>query len=617
MDAPRHIARLGPPLQRPRLPRRIAAFVIRAVAPCALILTLRSAWSSFSCVSAFINAEPSALAPIPSRHTHQKQSGTLLQVQQHFTRHCGSYGCDNLVARQSIKRAAKGKKAPDPSEVDVVITPRAEDYSEWYLSVIAASDLIDDAPVRGCKVLKPNGFAIWEGIKDLLDPKLKKIGVQNAYFPLLIPVSFLSKEAEHVEGFAKECAVVTHHRLRSKAPEDGADGTPGVEVDPDSKLVDPYVIRPTSETMVWHMYGRWIRNHRDLPVKMNQWVNVMRWEMRTRPFLRSAEFLWQEGHTAHATAEEADLQAREVLDLYIDLPQGQLALPLIPGRKSARERFAGAVETYTIEALAQDGKAIQAGTSHYLGQNFAKAFDVTYQTEEMTDDFVWATSWGVSTRLLGAVIMAHSDDDGLVLPPTVAAIQVVIVPLYAKKADKQAEVNAAAEKLLAELEDAGLRVRLDSRLNMRPGAKYYEWERKGVPLRLELGNRDLEKGTTLAKMRTGGDKFPISLENAKTEVVAALDSVQNILRERSQSMKERLTFRIQSKAEFEERLKANQPGFLLVPWGGDSDDEEKIQEDTGATLRCYPLEQDPIPDGQICPLTGKPAQIWAVFAAAY
>jgi len=529
-----------------------------------------------------------------------------------------------VVRPSRLTLAAKKRKeaatevATAPAEVKIV--PRAEDWSQWYLSVIAAADLVDDAPVRGCKILKPDGFAIWESIQQLLDPKIKAMGVRNAYFPLLIPVSFLSKEASHVEGFAKECAVVTHHRLRSAQPDpEGGEAQSLIEVDPESKLTDPYVVRPTSETVVWHMYSRWITSHRDLPLKMNQWANVMRWEMRTRPFLRSAEFLWQEGHTAHATREEADAQAREVLDVYVWLAREELCLPLIPGRKSPVERFAGADETYTIEVLAQNGMAIQGGTSHFLGQNFAKAFDVTYLSEEQKSELVWATSWGVSTRLIGAAIMVHSDDDGLVLPPALAAVQVVIVPMFVKKdPEKQEAVLAAAAELSSALTVAGVRTHVDGRLKMKPGAKYYEWERKGVPLRLELGPRDLEKGTALGKLRTGGDKFPVALgEPAVGETLEALERAKRDLRERAEAYKERLTFEIGSREDFDARLTEREPGLMLVPWGGDDDDEEKLQEDTGVTLRCYPLEQPPLEPGQLCPLTGKPAHVWAVFAKAF
>eukprot|EP00445_Apocalathium_hangoei_P041625 CAMPEP_0203970540 /NCGR_PEP_ID=MMETSP0359-20131031/98017_1 /ASSEMBLY_ACC=CAM_ASM_000338 /TAXON_ID=268821 /ORGANISM="Scrippsiella Hangoei, Strain SHTV-5" /LENGTH=611 /DNA_ID=CAMNT_0050908497 /DNA_START=30 /DNA_END=1865 /DNA_ORIENTATION=- len=527
----------------------------------------------------------------------------------------------------ATKDKVKEEKKQDPDEKaqprgaeSVKIATRAEDYAQWYLDVIAAADLISDAPVRGCKVLRPNGFAIWENIQRFMDPKLRKMGVQNAYFPLLIPVSFLAKEAAHVEGFAKECAVVTHHRLKSVPAEMGPDGKmkpASVDVDPDSKLAEPFVVRPTSETIVWHMYGQWIKSYTDLPLKMNQWVNVMRWEMRTRPFLRSSEFLWQEGHTAHATKEDADQQARDALKLYIELAQDQLALPLFPGRKSDRERFAGADETYTIEALAQNGMAIQAGTSHFLGQNFAKAFDVTFETQEQTKEFVWATSWGVSTRLIGAIIMAHSDDTGIILPPVVAATQVVILPMFSKDPVIQANVLKAAEDLRDTLENNGIRVDIDYRVDVRPGAKFFTYERKGVPLRLELGPRDLEEGIAMGKRRTGGDKVKIQLSNAVEEVRAQLDGVLKDLHARSDALRERLTTRIHSREEFDARLKEREIGMMKVPWGGNDEDEEKLQEDTGITLRCYPLQQEPVPEGEVCPLTGKPSRIWALFAKAY
>lgn len=523
------------------------------------------------------------------------------------------------VSPRALWSLTKRRAQAADTTAEIKITPRSEDWSAWYLDVISASDLVDDAPVRGCKVLRPGGFAIWEGIQRLLDPKIKSLGVQNAYFPLLIPVSFLSKEAAHVDGFAKECAVVTHHRLRASGPDsEAAKAGQLVEVDPESKLGEPLVVRPTSETVVWHMYGRWIRSYRDLPMKMNQWVNVVRWEMRTRPFLRSAEFLWQEGHTAHATKEEAEAQARQVLDEYVNLAAGQLALPLVPGRKSERERFAGADDTFTIEALTQNGMAIQAGTSHFLGQNFAKAFDVKYESDSGNMEYVWATSWGVSTRLIGAVIMVHSDDVGLVLPPAVAAIQVVVLPLFAKDPEKQAAVLDKAATVKKQLEAAGIRVQLDERINVKPGAKFFEWERKGVPLRIELGPKDLDQGVALAKMRTGGDKITIKLDSdVVPQVTSALDGVYKALVARSEELKQRLTFHPKSRADFEARLKEREPGMMVVPWGGNSEDEERIQDETGATLRCYPLEQGPIPEGQVCPLTGKPSWVWAVFALAY
>jgi prolyl-tRNA synthetase len=490
------------------------------------------------------------------------------------------------------------------------ITPRADDYSAWYLDVIANADLIDDAPVRGCKVLKPHGYAIWEGIKDDLDRRIKATGHVNAYFPLFIPMSFLSREAEHVEGFAKECALVTHHRLRSVT---SADGKTVVEPDPDSKLEEPLVVRPTSETIIWHMYGRWIDSWRDLPLLINQWANVVRWEMKTRPFLRTAEFLWQEGHTAHATSDEAVDETLKMLDVYTSLAEEVLCVPVVRGRKSARERFAGAVETYTIEAMMQNGWALQAGTSHFLGQNFARAFDVTFQNEQGERELVWATSWGVSTRLVGAVIMAHSDDEGLVVPPKLAPIQVVIVPVFKEK-DRES-VMAAAHALKASLAPH-FRVRLDDRDNLRPGAKYFEWERKGVPLRLELGPRDVAKGEAFAKLRIGdGKKFGLPLATAVDSVREVLDGMQAELLARATTYRDARTYRVDSREEFA-RLIEEQPGFYLVPWGGDDADEGALKDETRATLRCYPLEQEPV-DGLSCPLTGKPAREWAIFARAY
>jgi prolyl-tRNA synthetase len=485
------------------------------------------------------------------------------------------------------------------------ITPRAKDYSQWYLDVIEKGQLVDDSPVRGCKVLRPHGYAIWENIQRDLDARFKATGHVNAYFPLFIPVSFLSKEAEHVEGFAKECAVVTHHRLRGKA---GG----GVEPDPDSILEEPLVVRPTSETIIWHMYGRWIDSWRDLPILINQWANVVRWEMKTRPFLRTAEFLWQEGHTAHATAAEAVVETEKMLDVYTDFAHEMLAVPVIKGRKSARERFAGAVDTYCIEAMMQNGWALQAGTSHFLGQNFAKAFDVTFQNEEGTRDFVWATSWGVSTRLIGALVMAHSDDDGLVLPPRIAPVQVVIIPVY--KNEEKALVMEAVDRLFASLKGA-LRVKVDDRPNLRPGAKYFEWEQKGVPLRLEVGPRDVAKGQAFAKRRTGGDKFAVPFDGAAEVVTRVLEEVQAELLARATASRDARTYTVASWEEFQQKIES-QPGFYRIPWGGDDADEDRVKDATRATLRCFPLVQESV-EGLTCPLTGKPARQWAVFARAY
>lgn len=509
----------------------------------------------------------------------------------------------------SIEKPAQASSAQQSDARADQITPRSVNFMTWYNDVIAAADLVDDAPVRGCKIMKPNGFALWEAIQRILDPKLKAMDVQNVYFPLLIPLSFFAREAEHVEGFAKECAVVTHHRLKAK------DGS--IDVDETSELAEPYVIRPTSETLVWDSFSRWVRSYRDLPLKVNQWVNVMRWEHQTRTFLRGAEFLWQEGHTAHAVRDEAELQARQILDVYVSFAEEQLCLPLIPGRKSERERFAGAEETYTMEVLAQNGMSIQAGTSHFLGQKFAKAFSCTFKDRANTVQDVWGTSWGVSTRLIGAVITALSDDDGLVLPPAVAPIQVVILPVQNKDVAKHEAILTAVHNLGKTLDASGLRVRVDS-TEVGLVQKRYEWERKGVPLRLEVGARDLDSGMAVAKLRTGGDKFSIQLgSDVACAVHQAVEKVRLALQAHARDLKERLTFHITSREEFEGRLQEREPGYLIVPWGGDSSDEEQLQKETGATLRCYPFEQCSLEVGQLCPLTGKKAREWAVFAKAY
>jgi len=488
----------------------------------------------------------------------------------------------------------------------VPITPRAADYNQWYLDVIDQGGLVDDSPVRGCKVLKPHGYGIWEEIQRDLDRRIKETGHVNAYFPLFIPMSFLSREAAHVEGFAKEAALVTHHRLRAR--KDGR----GVEPDPESVLDEPLVIRPTSETVIWHMYGRWIDSWRDLPLLINQWANVVRWEMKTRPFLRTTEFLWQEGHTAHATEAEAREEALRMLDVYAAFCAETLALPVVRGRKSSVERFAGAVDTYTIEALMQNGWALQGGTSHFLGQNFAKAFDVTFQNQDGVRDLVWATSWGVTTRLVGAIVMSHSDDAGLVLPPKVAPIQVVIVPVY--KTEERSVVLEAVERLRRAL-GVRFRVKVDDRDHLRPGAKYFEWEQKGVPLRLEVGPRDVAKGAALARKRSGGDKFPVPFEAAEVLVGEVLDAMQAELLARATAFRDARTTSVSSLEELGERVES-EPGFLRVPWGGDDADEERIKEATKATLRCHPLESESVA-GLTCPLTGKPAREWALFDRAY
>ncbi|MFK7931130.1 MAG: proline--tRNA ligase [Myxococcota bacterium] len=494
---------------------------------------------------------------------------------------------------------------------DSGITSRDQDYSAWYLDVIAEADLLDESPVRGCKVLKPHGYGIWELIQRDLDQRFKDTGHQNAYFPLFIPLSFLSKEAEHVEGFAKECAVVTHHRLMGVEDEKG---NKSVVLDPSSQLEEPLIVRPTSETVIWHMYGRWIDSWRDLPILINQWANVVRWELRTRPFLRTAEFLWQEGHTAHATKDEAIEETERMLQVYSDFAHDMLAVPVVTGIKSARERFAGAVETYTIEGLMQSGWALQSGTSHFLGQNFAKAFDVNFQNADGERELVWATSWGVSTRLIGAVIMTHSDDAGLVLPPKVAPIQVVVIPVG--KAKDWDVIIPAVNNIFKELKAAGIRVKVDDRDNVRWGAKYFEWERKGVPLRLEVGPRDVKQGQAFAKTRIGSSKFGIPFDGIAEAVQTVLDQVQAELLERAIASRDERTYDITSREQFDEIL-ATKPGFMRVPWGGDDDDEKRIGDETKASIRCYPLQTPGPVDGKTCPLTGKPAWTWALFARAY
>ncbi|MBM4365730.1 MAG: proline--tRNA ligase [Deltaproteobacteria bacterium] len=488
---------------------------------------------------------------------------------------------------------------------DTGITPRERDYSQWYLDVIAQGDLADYSPVKGCMVIRPHGYAVWDTMRNELDARFRATGHVNAYFPLFIPVSFLSKEAEHVEGFAKECAVVTHHRLRAAA---GG----GVEPDPASKLEEPLVVRPTSETIIWHMYGKWIQSHRDLPILINQWANVVRWEMKTRLFLRTTEFLWQEGHTAHATADEAVAETRQMLEVYADFAEKVLAVPVIRGVKSTSERFAGAIDTYCIEAMMQNGWALQAGTSHFLGQNFAKAFDVTFQTEAGSRDYVWATSWGVSTRLVGAVIMSHSDDTGLVLPPSLAPVQVVVTPIWRGDAEKAAVLAFAerVDKLLC----GQVRVKLDARDSMKPGAKYFEWERKGVPLRLEIGPRDVANNSVFAAPRTGGGKFAIPVDDQLVAVVKAkLDDIQATLYNRAA---ERLAARTVSVSSYDELKARIEEGlFLRVNWCDDAGNEARIKEETKATIRCYPLDGQS-PDGP-CFYSGRPATHVAIFARAY
>ena len=486
------------------------------------------------------------------------------------------------------------------------LTSRAENYSQWYNDLVIKADLAENSAVRGCMVIKPYGYAIWERMRDELDRMFKETGHVNAYFPLFIPKSFLSKEADHVEGFAKECAVVTHYRLKQNP-----DG-PGVVVDPEAKLEEELIVRPTSETIIWSTYKNWIHSYRDLPILCNQWANVVRWEMRTRLFLRTAEFLWQEGHTAHATEAEAVEETVKMLHVYGDFAEKFLAIPVIRGVKSANERFAGALETYCIEALMQDGKALQAGTSHFLGQNFAKAFDVTFMNKENKQELVWATSWGVSTRLMGALIMTHSDDNGLVLPPTLAPIQVVIVPIY--KTEEQ--LNAIREKvdaLSAELKAAGIRVKFDDDDTKKPGWKFAEYELKGVPVRLAMGARDLENNTVEVARRDTLTKETVSFDGLVGYIQSLLDKVQNNIFQKAVDYRASVTREVNSYEEF--KVEIEKGGFLLCHWNGTPETEELIKQETKATIRCIPLEGDKTPG--VCMVTGKPSKQRVVFARAY
>lgn len=513
--------------------------------------------------------------------------------------------------RMSAKAAGAPSKA---AKDDLSITPRSEDYSQWYQNVIAAADLAESAPIKGCLVIKPHGFAIWELLRDELNIRIKASGAKNAYFPMLIPQSFLTREAEHVDGFAKECAVVTHHRLRA-AP----DGPPGqLEPDPAAKLEEPLIIRPTSETIIWNMFSRWISSYRDLPLQINQWANVVRWEMRTRPFLRTTEFLWQEGHTAHATSDEADSKARDMISMYESVLCDMLAMPAVVGTKSPTERFAGADETYTIEALMCNGWALQAGTSHFLGQNFPRAFDVKFDSAEGNEQLAWGTSWGVTTRLVGALIMTHSDDTGLVLPPTIAPIQVVLVLIFKNDVQKKA-VCSFADSVATRLKAMGLRIEIDDRENMRPGAKYYEWERKGVPLRMEIGPKDAAKNAVFAARRIGGKQSIVVDEGFEDATKAKLDSIQDELYKAASDRLESRTFRLESYEEMKDALErgGDSQGMFLVPWKCDEGNEKRIKEETKATLRCYPLNVQADCSGKACFYSGDPATHMALFARAY
>ena len=484
------------------------------------------------------------------------------------------------------------------------ITPRSEDYSQWYIDLVRKAGLADYSAVKGCMVIKPYGFGIWENMRDTLDRMFKETGHVNAYFPLFIPKSFLSKEAAHIEGFAKECAVVTHYRLKN------ADDGSGVVVDPDAKLEEELIVRPTSETIIWNTYRDWIQSYRDLPLLINQWANVVRWEMRTRLFLRTAEFLWQEGHTAHATREEAIEETRRMLDVYATFAEDYMALPVIKGVKTANERFAGAVDTYCIEALMQDGKALQAGTSHFLGQNFAKAFDVTFSTKENTLEYVWATSWGVSTRLMGALVMAHSDDDGLIVPPRLATTQVVIVPIP----KPSEELTVVANTIAAELRSKGIRVKIDTDDQNRAGYKFAEYEKLGIPVRIGLGARDLANGVVEVARRDTKEKSSIALEGLGDAIAALLDNIHQTMYQRALTYRDEHTTRVDTWDDFMSVLDGK-GGFVSAHWDGTSETEDRIKDLSKATIRCIPLD-NPTEDGR-CILTGNPSTQRVLFARAY
>tara|TARA_Y100000589_G_scaffold137572_1_gene131698 strand:+ start:1517 stop:2992 length:1476 start_codon:yes stop_codon:yes gene_type:complete len=486
------------------------------------------------------------------------------------------------------------------------LVKRSQDFSKWYNDLVAKADLAEHSDVRGCMIIKPYGYAIWEKIKDQLDTMFKETGHQNAYFPLFIPKSYLSKEADHVEGFAKECAVVTHYRLKNA--EDGS----GVVVDPDAKLEEELIVRPTSETIIWNTYKKWIQSYRDLPILVNQWANVVRWEMRTRLFLRTSEFLWQEGHTAHATKDEAVKETEKMLDVYASFVEQYMAIPVLKGFKTANERFAGAEETYCIEALMQDGKALQAGTSHFLGQNFAKAFDVTFADKNGKQNHVWATSWGVSTRLMGALIMTHSDDFGLVLPPKLAPIQVVIVPIY-KNADQLAQISEFANSLTSELRESGVTVKFDDDDNKKPGWKFAEYEMKGVPLRIAVGPRDMENKTVELARRDTLTKEIVSQNAISKTIISLLSTIQDDLFSKSKLFLNDNTSSADSIQEMIDILD-NRGGFVEAFWDGESDSELKIKELTKATIRCIPLASN---ETGKCILTGKEDSVKVVFARAY
>ncbi|MEA4984939.1 MAG: proline--tRNA ligase [Paludibacter sp.] len=486
------------------------------------------------------------------------------------------------------------------------LTSRSENYSQWYNDLVLKADLAENSAVRGCMVIKPYGYAIWEKMQAELDRMFKETGHVNAYFPLFIPKSFLSKEADHVEGFAKECAVVTHYRLKNNA-----EGK-GLIVDPEAKLEEELIVRPTSETIIWNTYKNWIQSYRDLPILVNQWANVVRWEMRTRLFLRTAEFLWQEGHTAHATEAEAMEEAIKMMHVYADFAENFMGVPVIKGTKSANERFAGALETFCIEALMQDGKALQAGTSHFLGQNFAKAFDVTFVDKSNKQDYVWASSWGVSTRLMGALIMTHSDDNGLVLPPKLAPFQVVIVPIY-KNEEQLSAITEKVDTIISTLKAKGISVKYDNNDTKKPGWKFAEYELKGVPVRLAIGARDIENGTIEVARRDTLTKETVSIENIENYIAGLLNDIQQNIFKKALDYRASVTREVNSYDEF--KIEIEKGGFLLCHWDGTPETEEKIKEDTKATIRCIPIEGDKTPG--VCMVTGKPSTQRVIFARAY
>jgi len=487
------------------------------------------------------------------------------------------------------------------------ITSRSQDYSQWYIDVVKKADLAENSDVRGCMIIKPYGYSIWEKMQQALDKMFKDTGHVNAYFPLFVPKSFLAREASHVDGFAKECAVVTHYRLKNA--EDGS----GIIVDPDAKLEEELIVRPTSETVIWNSYKKWIQSYRDLPILINQWANVVRWEMRTRLFLRTSEFLWQEGHTAHATSKEAVEETLQMLDVYADFAENFLALPVIKGKKSEGEKFPGAVDTYCIEAMMQDGKALQAGTSHFLGQNFAKAFGVQFTTKEGTLESVWGTSWGVSTRLIGALIMAHSDDDGLVLPPKLAPLHVVVIPIF-KNEDELARISEKANRIVNDLRQLGFTVKFDTRDTHKPGFKFAEYELKGVPVRIAIGPRDLENGTVEVARRDTKEKNVMKMDEVAKNIPTLLDDIQTNVYQKALKVRTEMTTRVNSYAEFKEVLD-EKGGFILAHWDGSAETEAAIKDETKATIRCIPLDSPE--EFGVCVYSGRPSGKRVLFARAY